>query len=105
MFPSKGNFNSFGQFGSQWSRNASWPNQSGSFSQASYNGSTIAVINELRFQATKSSRQSTIILAAFNIISAAATAAGILYTNYLIVKRSPLRRKERYAHISRKDSM
>ncbi|KAI3324937.1 hypothetical protein HD806DRAFT_459964 [Xylariaceae sp. AK1471] len=96
MFPSKDNFNSFGHFGSQWSRNASWSNNSSGFSQAAYNGSsTIGVINELRFQATKSSRQSTIILAVFNIISAAATAAGILYNNYLIVKRSPRRHKER----------
>ncbi|KAI1753368.1 hypothetical protein F4782DRAFT_92502 [Xylaria castorea] len=95
MFSSTGNFNSFGHSGSQWSGNSSSPD-SGGFSQAAYNGSsTFGVINELKFLAAKSSRQSTIILAAFNIVSAAATAAGILYNNYLRVKRSPLRRKER----------
>ncbi|KAI0552628.1 hypothetical protein F4679DRAFT_74968 [Xylaria curta] len=93
MFSSTGNLNSFGHSGDQWSGNSSW---SGGFSQAAYNGSsTFGVINELKFLAAKSSRQSTIILAAFNIVSAAATAAGILYNNYLRVKRSPLRQKER----------
>lgn len=93
MFSSMGSFGSFGQSGSEWTRNSSW---SGGFSQAAYNGSsTFGVINELKFLAAKSSRQSTIILAAFNIVSAAATAAGIFYHNYLTVKRSPLRRKQR----------
>ncbi|KAI8947927.1 hypothetical protein F4801DRAFT_486215 [Xylaria longipes] len=96
MFSSPGESNSFGHSGSQWSGNSSWSDHSGGFSQAAYNGSsTFGVINELKFLAAKSSRQSTIILAAFNIVSAAATAAGILYNNYLHVKRSPLRRKER----------
>ncbi|KAI0977158.1 hypothetical protein F4678DRAFT_4551 [Xylaria arbuscula] len=95
MISSTGNSNSFGHFDSRWSRNASWSDNSG-FLQAAYNGSsTFGVINELKFLAAKSSRQSTIILTAFNIVSAAATAAGILYNNYLNVKRSPLRRKER----------
>ncbi|KAI0865723.1 hypothetical protein F4860DRAFT_263422 [Xylaria cubensis] len=96
MFSSTGNLNSFGHSGDQWSGNSSWSGHSGGFAQAAYNGSsTFGVINELKFLAAKSSRQSTIILAAFNIVSAAATAAGILYNNYLRVKRSPLRRKER----------
>ncbi|KAI0491136.1 hypothetical protein F4859DRAFT_35079 [Xylaria cf. heliscus] len=96
MFSSTGSFDSFGQSSSQWSVNSSWSGHSGGFSQAAYNGSsTFGVINELKFLAAKSSRQSTIILAAFNIVSAAATAAGILYNNYLSAKRSPLRRKER----------
>ncbi|KAJ3569269.1 hypothetical protein NPX13_g6143 [Xylaria arbuscula] len=95
MLSSTGNSNSFGHFSNQWSRNSSWTGNS-SFSQAAYNGSsTFGVITELKFLAAKSSRQSTIILTAFNIVSAAATAAGILYNSYLIVKRSPLRRKER----------
>ncbi|KAI0442646.1 hypothetical protein F4803DRAFT_355131 [Xylaria telfairii] len=96
MFSSTGDFDSLGQSGDQWSGNSSWSDHSGGFSQAAYNGSsTFGVINELKFLAAKSSRQSTIILAAFNIVSAAATAAGILYNNYLSVKRSPLRRQER----------
>jgi hypothetical protein len=97
MFPSEGNFGSFGHFGNQGSRNASWSNRPGGFSQAAYNGSfnQIGFINELTFLTVKSSRQSTIILATFNIISAAATAAGILYNNYLSAKRSPSKRKER----------
>ncbi|KAK5627086.1 hypothetical protein RRF57_002801 [Xylaria bambusicola] len=95
MLSSTENSNSFGHFDNQWSRNSSWADNS-SFLQAAYNGSsTFGVITELKFQAAKSSRQSTIILTAFNIISAAATAAGILYNNYLIMKRSPLRRKQR----------
>ncbi|KAI0405205.1 hypothetical protein F4802DRAFT_188019 [Xylaria palmicola] len=96
MFSSTGDSNSFGRFGNEWSRNSSWSGHSGGFSQAAYNGSsTFGVINELKFLSAKSSRQSTIILAAFNIVSAAATAAGILYNSYLSAKRSPLRRKER----------
>ncbi|KAI0909057.1 hypothetical protein F4823DRAFT_457383 [Ustulina deusta] len=95
MLSSTGNSNSLGHFANQWSRNSSWSDNS-SFSQAAYNGSsTFGVINELKFLAAKSSRQSTIILTAFNIVSAAATAAGILYNNYLSVKRSPLGRKKR----------
>ncbi|KAI1424408.1 hypothetical protein F5Y12DRAFT_454727 [Xylaria sp. FL1777] len=95
MLSSAGNSNSYGHFDNQWSGNSSWSDNS-SFSQAAYNGSsTFGVINELKFLAAKSSRQSTIILTAFNIVSAAATAAGILYNNYLSVKRSPLRRKKR----------
>ncbi|KAI1347928.1 hypothetical protein F5Y01DRAFT_307147 [Xylaria sp. FL0043] len=87
MLSSTGDSNSFGHFSNRWSNNSS-------FSQAAYNGSsTFGVINELKFLAAKSSRQSTIILTAFNIVSAAATAAGILYNNYLSAKRSPLRRK------------
>ncbi|KAI0108685.1 hypothetical protein GGR51DRAFT_123151 [Nemania sp. FL0031] len=96
MFSSTGSFDSFGHSSNEWSRNSTWSSHSGGFSQAAYNGSsTFGVINELKFLAAKSSRQSTIILAAFNIVSAAATAAGILYNSYLNVKRSPLRRKER----------
>ncbi|KAI1308875.1 hypothetical protein F5Y03DRAFT_84344 [Xylaria venustula] len=95
MISSIGNSNSFGHFDSRWSRNVSWSDNS-SFLQAAYNGSsTFGVINELKFLAAKSSRQSTIILTAFNIVSAAATAAGILYNNYLNVKRSSPRPKER----------
>ncbi|RWA04154.1 hypothetical protein EKO27_g10951 [Xylaria grammica] len=95
MLSSTGNSNSFSGFGNQWSSNSSWSDSS-NFSQAAYNGSsTFGVISELKFLAAKSSRQSTIILASFNIVSAAATAAGILYNNYLSVKRSPLRRGKR----------
>ncbi|KAJ2986044.1 hypothetical protein NUW58_g5218 [Xylaria curta] len=96
MFSSTGNSNSFSQSANLWSSNSSWPGHSGSFSQAAYNGSsTFGVITELKFQAAKSSRQSTIILASFNVASAAATAAGILYNNYLSAKRSPLKRRDR----------
>ncbi|KAI0870397.1 hypothetical protein GGS24DRAFT_109476 [Hypoxylon argillaceum] len=96
MFSSTGSFDSFGHSTSGWSGNSTLSSNSGGFSQAAYNGSsTFGVITELKFLAARSSRQSTIILAAFNIVSAAATAAGILYNSYLNVKRSPLRRKER----------
>ncbi|GAW17326.1 hypothetical protein ANO14919_067820 [Xylariales sp. No.14919] len=104
MLSSTGNSNSFSGFGNQWSSNSSWSDSS-NFSQAAYNGSsTFGVISELKFLAAKSSRQSTIILASFNIVSAAATAAGILYNNYLSVKRSPLRRGKRYVSIQTKDT-
>lgn len=86
---------SFGHLGNPWSRNSSLSTHSSGFSQAAYNGSsTFGVINELKFLATKSSRQSTVILAAFNVVSAAATAAGILYTSHLAAKRLPLKRRE-----------
>ncbi|KAI1108984.1 hypothetical protein F5Y14DRAFT_54522 [Nemania sp. NC0429] len=96
MFSSTGGMGSFGHPASRWSRNSSLSTHSSGFSQASYNGnSTFGVINELKFLATKSSRQSTVILAAFNVVSAAATAAGILYTSYLAAKRLPPKRGER----------
>ncbi|KAI0194612.1 hypothetical protein F4808DRAFT_335255 [Astrocystis sublimbata] len=96
MFSSSGIFNSFGQFGGDQLSgdfNSSRSNFNGDISQAAYNGSsTFGVINDLKFQAAKSSRQSTIILASFNVVSAAATAAGIFYNNYLREKRSPKRK-------------
>ncbi|KAJ8123040.1 hypothetical protein O1611_g9690 [Lasiodiplodia mahajangana] len=87
MFSSTGSFDSFDHSSNEWSRNSTWSSHSGGFSQAAYNGSsTFGVINELKFLAAKSSRQSTIILAAFNIVSAAATAAGILVNIFTCVR-------------------
>ncbi|KAI1435974.1 hypothetical protein GGR50DRAFT_274705 [Xylaria sp. CBS 124048] len=54
------------------------------------------VTSELSFLSTRPLNLSTIILAAFNIVFAAATAAGIFHRNYLITKRSRLRFKEWY---------
>ena len=44
--------------------------------------------NELKFSAAKSIRTSTIVLAAFNIIAAFATAVGILCDSYFRKKRN-----------------
>lgn len=46
-----------------------------------------ALINELRFQAARSVRMSTVILAAFNVVAALATALGILWDAYATKKR------------------
>ncbi|KAL0944056.1 uncharacterized protein CTRU02_201943 [Colletotrichum truncatum] len=52
------------------------------------NNSTSALINQFRFQAAKSIRTSTIILAVFNVIAAFATAIGILWDSYGSAKRN-----------------
>ncbi|KAK2065605.1 hypothetical protein LY76DRAFT_216609 [Colletotrichum caudatum] len=52
------------------------------------NTSTAAIINQFRFQAAKSIRTSTIILAVFNVIAAFATAVGIFWDGYATAKRS-----------------
>ncbi|XXG99947.1 hypothetical protein Hte_006288 [Hypoxylon texense] len=75
--------------GDSWQRNTSLSDYSGGFSQAaSISNSTFGVINQFKFLAAKSIRTSTIILAAFNIVSAFATAAGIYYDCYSTAKRS-----------------
>jgi hypothetical protein len=102
MLSSTGSFNSFGQLANSFPKNSSWPAHSNGFSQAAFNtSSSVGVINELKFATAKTARQSTIILSAFNIVSAAATAAGILYNNYLSAKRSPRKQKEQYVSIIR----
>lgn len=57
--------------------------------------STFMVINEFKFLAARSIRTSTIILSVFNIVSAFATAAGILFDCYLKAKRSDPRRVQK----------
>lgn len=52
------------------------------------NASTSALINQFRFQAAKSIRSSTIILAVFNVIAAFATAVGIFWDGYSSTKRN-----------------
>ncbi|KAK1964295.1 hypothetical protein LY78DRAFT_160262 [Colletotrichum sublineola] len=52
------------------------------------NTSTSALINQFRFQAAKSIRTSTIILAVFNVIAAFATALGIFWDGYATAKRT-----------------
>ncbi|UQC82722.1 uncharacterized protein CLUP02_08212 [Colletotrichum lupini] len=52
------------------------------------NNSTSAIINQFRFQAAKSIRTSTIILAVFNVIAAFATAIGIFWDGYATAKRN-----------------
>ena len=64
----------------------------GSFTESATNGTigsaaTKAIIDELIFQDSKSVRTSTIILAAFNILAALATAMSILYDCYWSAKR------------------
>ncbi|KAI0166695.1 hypothetical protein GGR52DRAFT_70816 [Hypoxylon sp. FL1284] len=87
------NFNPFDNVGSSWHKNASFPGHSSGFSQAAYNqtgsfGSFgFSAFNQFKFSAAKSIRTSTIILAAFNVVSAFATAAGIYYDCYTTSKR------------------
>ncbi|KAI1774193.1 hypothetical protein F4818DRAFT_76104 [Hypoxylon cercidicola] len=81
--------NSLSSMGESWQRNTSLSDYSHGFSQAAFNSnSTFGVINQFKFLAAKSIRTSTIILAAFNIVSAFATAAGIYYDCYSSAKRS-----------------
>ncbi|ROT43186.1 hypothetical protein SODALDRAFT_33012 [Sodiomyces alkalinus F11] len=49
--------------------------------------SQTAILNELRFQAARSIRTSTIILAIFNVVAAFATILGILWDSYVTKKR------------------
>ncbi|KAI0396976.1 hypothetical protein F5Y17DRAFT_416702 [Xylariaceae sp. FL0594] len=98
MFLSGGDFGSFDHFSDgQGSINTTWTDRHGGFSQAAYNGSSdqTGLIHKLTFISVRSSRQSTIILGTFNVITAAATAAGILYNNYSGASRSPSRRRGR----------
>ncbi|CCF42440.1 hypothetical protein CH063_12440 [Colletotrichum higginsianum] len=50
--------------------------------------STSAIVNQFRFQAAKSIRTSTIILAVFNVVAAFATAIGIFWDGYATAKRN-----------------
>ncbi|KAI0848668.1 hypothetical protein F5Y00DRAFT_84922 [Daldinia vernicosa] len=90
------NFHGFSNMGSGWNMSSlGYPN---GFSQAAYNSSstsTFNVINQFKIMAASSIRQSTIILAAFNTVSAFATAAGIYYDCYTTAKRSSLEGKQR----------
>ncbi|KAI2473869.1 hypothetical protein F4781DRAFT_6493 [Annulohypoxylon bovei var. microspora] len=71
-----------------WQTNSSSLGYSNGIYQAAFSdNSTFGVINEFKFLAAKSIRTSTIILAAFNTISAFATAAGIYYDCYVATKR------------------
>ncbi|KAI1500552.1 hypothetical protein F5X99DRAFT_419116 [Biscogniauxia marginata] len=70
-------------------KNLSWSGNSTGLYQAAFtNNSTFGVINEFKFLAARSIRTSTIILAAFNTVSAFATAAGIFFDSYMTAKRS-----------------
>ncbi|KAH9901903.1 hypothetical protein F4778DRAFT_131220 [Xylariomycetidae sp. FL2044] len=91
MFGKADGFSGFSNIGDgdEWSRNGNWSTNSTGLSQASSEGnSTFGVINEFKFLAARSIRTSTIILAAFNTISAFATAAGIYFDAYMRAKRS-----------------
>ncbi|KAI1342017.1 hypothetical protein F5Y15DRAFT_330413 [Xylariaceae sp. FL0016] len=99
MFSSDG-FKDFKGFSNvddgDWSRNLNSSDGSSVFSQAAFSGnSTFSVINEFKFLAARSIRTSTIILATFNTISAAATAAGIFYDCYSTAKRNLPRGKDK----------
>ncbi|KAI1487594.1 hypothetical protein F5X96DRAFT_140545 [Biscogniauxia mediterranea] len=80
----------FSTMDNSWSmKNLSWANNSSGLYQAAFAGnSTFGVINEFKFLAARSIRTSTIILAAFNTVSAFATAAGIFFDSYMAAKRS-----------------
>ncbi|KAF3025844.1 hypothetical protein E8E14_014742 [Neopestalotiopsis sp. 37M] len=79
--------------GSAYAMNMSMSNTSSSLLQASSSNSTYQVINQLKFLAAKSIRNSAIILAVFNTIAAFATAIGILYDCYGRAKRNSPRGK------------
>ncbi|OTB19027.1 hypothetical protein K445DRAFT_19637 [Daldinia sp. EC12] len=90
------NFHGFSNMGDDWQRNMSSLGYPNGFSQASFSAnSTLGVINQFKVMAASSIRQSTIILAAFNTVSAFATAAGIYYDCYTTAKRSNLDGKRR----------
>jgi hypothetical protein len=79
--------------GSAYAMNMSMSNTSSSLLQASSSNSTYQVINQLKFLAAKSIRNSAIILAVFNTVAAFATAIGILYDCYGRAKRNSPRGK------------
>ncbi|OTA61265.1 hypothetical protein K449DRAFT_331384 [Hypoxylon sp. EC38] len=82
--------------GSDWHKNTSSLGYPNGFSQAAFSSnSTFGVINQFKFLAARSIRTSTIILAAFNTISAFALAAGIFYDCFATARRSKLEGKER----------
>lgn len=66
------------------------------FSFGNANSSRTAILNEFRFQTSKSIRTSTIILASFNVLAAFATAVGIIWDNYMTKKRNEPQFKLRY---------
>ncbi|KAI1415163.1 hypothetical protein F5Y13DRAFT_178218 [Hypoxylon sp. FL1857] len=75
--------------GDDWRKNTSSLGYPNGFSQAAFSdNSTFGVINQFKFLAARSIRNSTIILAAFNTVSAFALAVGILYDCYTTAKRS-----------------
>ncbi|CRK48375.1 hypothetical protein BN1723_020536, partial [Verticillium longisporum] len=64
-----------------------------SFAGQNNDTSQAALINEFRFAAAKSIRTSVIILAAFNVVAAFATAVGIIWHSYTTKKRKDPRFK------------
>ncbi|KAI8964000.1 hypothetical protein F5Y11DRAFT_355911 [Daldinia sp. FL1419] len=90
------NFHGFSNMGDGWQQNISSLGYPNGFSQAAFNSSSaFGVINQFKVMAASSIRQSTIILAAFNTVSAFATAAGIYYDCYTTAKRSNPEGKQR----------
>ncbi|KAI0122822.1 hypothetical protein BJ170DRAFT_599496 [Xylariales sp. AK1849] len=77
--------------GSSYAMNMSMTNSSREFLEASSSNSTFQVINEFKFLAARSIRQSTIVLAVFNTISAFIVAAGIWYDCYTRAQRNRTR--------------
>jgi hypothetical protein len=67
----------------------------GGFSRFQSN-STASQMNQFRFQAARSIRMSTIILATFNVIAAFATVVGILWDCYTTEKRNNPKFRFRY---------
>ncbi|KAI2621621.1 hypothetical protein GGR54DRAFT_72661 [Hypoxylon sp. NC1633] len=86
-------FHGFDNLSGHWQKNTTLTGYG--FSQAAFNSnSTLSVINQFKFLAARSVRTSTIILAAFNTVSAFATAAGIFYDCYTTRRRSKLQGQE-----------
>ncbi|KAI1867953.1 uncharacterized protein JN550_006760 [Neoarthrinium moseri] len=76
---------------SAFAMNTTMTNSSRGFLQAANGNSTFQVINEFKFLAARSIRQSAIILSVFNTISAFAAALGILYDCYQRAQRNRTR--------------
>jgi hypothetical protein len=73
---------------SAWAMNTSMVNSTATFLQAQSSNETFQVIDQLKFLASKSIRTSTIVLAAFNTVTAFATAMGIFYDCYQRAERN-----------------
>ncbi|OTB07840.1 hypothetical protein M426DRAFT_230004 [Hypoxylon sp. CI-4A] len=95
MWDGMDNFSGFSNVGDGWHTNSSSGYSSGFSQAASDSNTTYGTINQFKFLAAKSIRNSTIILAAFNAVSAFATAAGIYYDCYTARKRAKLAGKEK----------
>lgn len=88
--------------GNLWTRDHPHPPDSGfggggqEFAFNANGTSQTAIINQFKFQAARSIRTSTIILAVFNVVAASATILGISWDSYVTKKREDPKFKFRY---------